>query len=379
MVLCDEFQDTDDREWEFFRAIAPAARRIVLGDVNQCIYAEMKRIDPDRRVAEALALPGAVRIPLPTASQRDPSGVLPAAADAARERRFNDPAILAGVRAGRLVVTRVDDATRREQVVALVRAERAARHSVSVFTHSNALTAQLSDDLTVAGVRHEQVGLSEAYGEALNAQLAMVRYAIEAAPARRALAVYVAANHRADTPLVRQIMDMSNPTFERALQMVATELQRAGQTGDMRLLAEVVEGAYARLGTHRGQQTWRDAARSTRAALRRVGEGVSLDDVALDIERARHRALLDDTGSRARPVQVMNLHQTKGREGDATILLLQPDEYHGRERPPYPTLSRLLYVVLTRARVRAHIVVPDEIHPLWRPLVEACERVQVPT
>jgi DNA helicase-2/ATP-dependent DNA helicase PcrA len=88
---------------------------------------------------------------------------------------------------------------------------------------------------------------------------------------------------------------------------------------------------------------------------------------------ARHRAVLGDAGLRPHPVQATNLHQTKGREADATILLLQPDEYHGNERPPYPKLSRLLYVVLPRARHRAYIAVPDDVHPLWQPLVEACE------
>jgi hypothetical protein len=54
-----------------------------------------------------------------------------------------------------------------------VKAERANRRSVSVFTHRNASTRELSDALTAANVRHEQVRLSEAYGEALNAQLAI--------------------------------------------------------------------------------------------------------------------------------------------------------------------------------------------------------------
>ena len=97
LLICDEFQDTDDEEWQFLQTIAPDARRILLGDVNQCIYAEMKGIDPDARIAEALALPGAVRIDLPAASHRDPSGVLPAAADAARERRFGDDALIHAV------------------------------------------------------------------------------------------------------------------------------------------------------------------------------------------------------------------------------------------------------------------------------------------
>ncbi|MCW2958509.1 MAG: hypothetical protein JWP18_1312, partial [Solirubrobacterales bacterium] len=46
LVICDEFQDTDDEEWQFLQTIAPQARRILLGDANQCIYAEMKKIDP---------------------------------------------------------------------------------------------------------------------------------------------------------------------------------------------------------------------------------------------------------------------------------------------------------------------------------------------
>jgi DNA helicase II / ATP-dependent DNA helicase PcrA len=69
----------------------------------------------------------------------------------------------------------------------------------------------------------------------------------------------------------------------------------------------------------------------------------------------------------------MNLHQTKGREADATILLLQTDEYHCNEQSPYPKLSRLLYVVLTRARDRAYLAVPNDVHLLWEPLIEACE------
>ena len=69
------------------------------------------------------------------------------------------------------------------------------------------------------------------------------------------------------------------------------------------------------------------------------------------------------------------VHQTKGREADATVLLLQPDEFHGYEPEPYPTGSRLLYVCLTRARERAHIVVPENIHGLhglWLPFINAC-------
>jgi DNA helicase II / ATP-dependent DNA helicase PcrA len=373
LLICDEFQDTDDQEWHFLQTIAPDARRILLGDVNQCIYAEMQGIDPDARIAEALALPGAKRIDLPAASHRDSSGVLPAAADAARERRFGDDALIHAVTAGRLVVTRVTESTRHTRIVELVQAERAEGHTVSVFTHSNASTTELSDALTAASVRHQQVGLSEAYGEALNAQLAMLRYALEGTPGRRALAVFAASNYRGNAPLVHQIVEASNPAFERALEAVIRDLQAATSPLDSERLADVIAGAYARLGTQRGQQTWTEAARRTRAAMRLLTIGDTLAAVEDELDRARHRALLGDAGLRPHPVEVMNLHQTKGREADATILLLQPGEYHGNERSPYPKLSRLLYVVLTRARDRAYLAVPDDVHLLWRPLVEACE------
>lgn len=373
LVICDEFQDTDDEEWQFLQTVAPGARRILLGDVNQCIYAEMKWIDPDVRIADALALPGTVRIELPPTSHRDPSGVLPAAADAARERRFDDDALLHAVTAGRLVVSRLEAGDQHARVVELVQTERAMGRTVSVFTHSNAATAELSDALTAATVRHEQVGLSEAFGEALNAQVALLRYALAGTPGRRELAVFVASNYRKDAPLVGQIVARSNPAFEHALQAVINDLQAAANPLDVDQLADVIAGAYARLGTHRGQQTWTEAARRARAAMRKLAEGEPLAAVEEELDRARHRALLGDAGLRPHPVQVMNLHQTKGREADSTILLLQSGEYHGNERSPYPKLSRLLYVVLTRARKCAHILVPDDVHPLWRPLIDACE------
>jgi ATP-dependent DNA helicase UvrD/PcrA len=194
------------------------------------------------------------------------------------------------------------------------------------------------------------------------------RYALEGTPGRRDLAVFVASNYRRNAPLVHQIVEASNPAFERALEAVIRDLQAAASPLDSERLAEVIAGAYARLGTHRGQQTWTEAARRTRVAMRLLAIGEPLVAVVEEeLDRARHRALLGDAGLRPHPVQVMNLHQTKGREANATILLLQPGEYHGNERSPYPKLSRLLYVVLTRARDRAYLAVPDDVHAVGAP------------
>jgi DNA helicase-2/ATP-dependent DNA helicase PcrA len=299
---------------------------------------------------------------------------LPAAAEAARERRFDDPAIATAVEQGRLVVTRTKEEDMHATIIDIVRTEQAERRSVSVFTHTNAATAAVSDALTDAGLQHEQVGMGEAYAEALSAQLALIRFAIEGVSPRRPLAVYVAANYRARVAIVSQIMEGSNAAFERAFERVLHDLETTRDPAlDLDTLGKLVTGAYGRLGTQRGQQTWLEAARRTRMALSRIKAGTPFASVAADIERARHNSLVGDGGLRPRRLQVMNLHQTKGREADATILLLQPDEFHGRERTPFPKLSRLMYVVLTRARKRAHLVVPPEVHALWEPLIEICE------
>jgi hypothetical protein len=41
-------------------------------------------------------------------------------------------------------------------------------------------------------------------------------------------------------------------------------------------------------------------------------------------------------------------------ESDTTILLLGSNEFHGSEGEPYPTGSKLLYVVMTRANELVH-------------------------
>nr|WP_037831656.1 UvrD-helicase domain-containing protein [Streptomyces sp. NRRL S-325] len=381
LVICDEFQDTDATEWAFVQQIAPEARRILLGNVNQSIYEGSFKpgVDPAARIADAMALPGARRIDLEAASYRDPSGVLPAAAEAARQRRFTDPALRAAAQQGRLAVTRITDGTGYAQVIELARVARQKKHTVSIFTHTNIATSSLSDALTAVGLVHEQVGFIEAHAEALSAQLALIQYALgqKTTQVRRALAVFVTAclRNKQLSPLARQMLNKSNPALERALRALAQDLRSAGigPNADVDRLAELVTGAYAHIGTFRGQEAWLQAAPATRRAMRLLEEDQSITAVAEELRRARDETLVGNARPRPRPVQVMNLHQTKGREADTTILLLADDEYYGPESEPFPSGSRLLYVVMTRARHHAHLVVPANSHPLWAPLIAALE------
>ncbi|WP_254642995.1 UvrD-helicase domain-containing protein [Streptomyces sp. BV333] len=374
IVICDEFQDTDASEWDFLQLIAPPARRILLGDANQCIYTFKKGVDATTRIGTAMALPGAVEVPLPPASFRDPSGMLPAAAEAARRRDFDDPAIRAASDAGRLSITRIEDEIGHRHVLELARQARSQGDTVSIFTHTNAATTELSDALTADGLAHEQVGFTEAYGEALPAQLAMVQFALgdSSAPVLRSLAVYVSATQGGNKmpPLARQMLNPSdNPVLNRAFRRLAKDLRAAAGHPDQ--LANVVENAYRRIGTHRGQETWIQAAKLTRTTLRSLGDELDIEAATDRLLRARDEILVGSHTTRRFPIQVMNLHQTKGREADTTILLLGSEEFYGYEGEPFPNGSKLLYVVMTRARKHAHLVVPEQSHPLWAPLVAA--------
>ena len=225
-VICDEFQDTSDAEWAFIQTIAPSAQRVLLGDPNQCIYARMKKIDPHARIAEAAALPGAVKFDLPPQSHRAPSGVLPAAALAALERRFDDPAIAHAVMTGRVVLHRAPDAALAEAAVQVVAAERSAGKAVSVFTHTHAATAELSTVLSKAGVDHEQVGFTEAFGDGLQAQFALLRWAlVKQSGARAALAVYIRSISRgtAEKRFADAVLHETMPAFETELKGLFTD------------------------------------------------------------------------------------------------------------------------------------------------------------
>ena len=84
-------------------------------------------------------------------------------------------------------------------------------------------------------------------------------------------------------------------------------------------------------------------------------------------------SLVTNDGADRGVVQVMNLHQTKGREADATILVFRDGEYFGRYSEPYEENSRLLYVGLTRARNHVTVVLGDDPHPLVAPLLAYAE------
>ncbi|MEU8061789.1 hypothetical protein [Microbispora bryophytorum] len=108
-------------------------------------------------------------------------------------------------------------------------------------------------------------------------------------------------------------------------------------------------------------------------SLRRVGDRRDIASVLDHLRQAvigRRTALLtDETDGIGAPIQLMGLYQTKGREADATIVVLRQGDFFGFEPEPFEIGSRLLYVVLIRARYTTIILLLGNPPPLIAPLV----------
>ena len=97
------------------------------------------------------------------------------------------------------------------------------------------------------------------------------------------------------------------------------------------------------------------------------------------VEAARAESLTEIDAGDTAPVQVMNLYQTKGRETDAVIIAFRNGDYHGREGEPFPAASRLLYVILTRARQQVTLSLPTDPHPLVAPFASLMTALPSPS
>ena len=122
-------------------------------------------------------------IELENASHRDPSGVIPAMADAVRERDFNHAAVKRALSTGALrVVPDVDEVALPGTLAREIESARAAgARSVGVFGHSNLGVAELAAGLAAQRVEHVLVGISEAQAEGLNAIAMLCRVGLRVA------------------------------------------------------------------------------------------------------------------------------------------------------------------------------------------------------
>lgn len=383
VIVSDEFQDTSRDQFELIMRLRGQARLVLLGDLNQCIYTNLPGVVGvgPQRVAAALALPGAREIRLPDVSHRDATNILPAAAAAIRQRNFDHDAVRAALDTGMLEVRHDQDLDAEGPLVcALVTELRDAGHeSVGIFSHHVDATASLSDYLNSVGVSHEIVGLPDSVTSALQAQFEMLCLAAGDGTTnaiRRELGIFVTSTERGGTApqLARSIAGLIAAPAALSARLAQLESSLASATSIPELL-DLVARVPQRIGLTRGGRAWTRSSVLLRALLGpRLCRAATFPQGGFDFLRRRltdqQVSLLtysdaDDPAA----VQLMGLYQSKGREADATIVVLRGNDYFGKESEPMPVGSKLLYVVLTRARTKTIVLtlgstLPSLIYPL---------------
>jgi len=103
-----------------------------------------------------------------------------------------------------------------------------------------------------------------------------------------------------------------------------------------------------------------------------------MDDASVRqvLAAAAHRragALVDFDTVQQNPVQLMNFHQTKGREADAVLLVYRDGDYLAatRDDEPFEEPSRVLFVSLSRARQTVIVILPPNPHRVVAPFLAA--------
>ena len=377
LVICDEFQDTDDDEWRLLQCLGEKSRLLLLADPNQMIYG-FKNGVTDARLDAARDRPGAVEHTLPPGSHRDPTQVLPDAASEVRWRRFTTTPVSKAVAAGRLLVyggVPDDEEGRADAIVAEVSRLRGEGHAtIGIYGKTNTDAAGLSYALLERGLEHVPIGFSEAYGEALATMLLMVQYAAGSAPwgdVRTALGITLTANVRASSapPLAIALRDGHGypSTFGEQLLGLADSLDAAGT--NISAAVSVAVGSWRSLGFLNGRRAWERAGRTFASAAARaeVDHDADLDRLTSVIAAFRDASFVELDAGDDGTIQLMNFSQTKGREADATILSYSSNDYYGRGGEPYDEPSRILYVSMTRARHQVVIMLPPSPHPLVAP------------
>lgn len=379
LVIGDEFQDTDDNEWRLLQLLGQHARLLLLADPNQMIYSGFKDGVDEGRLDAARARDGSVEISLPPGSHRDPSQVIPDAAAEVRWRRFDSEPVRRAVAEGRLVLcTDVpdDDDDRASVIARHLDEQRAEGHlSFGVYAKTNQGAAELSAALTNLGVDHVPVGFGEAFGEALAAMVTMLEFAEgtrEWSDVVDGLAVCVTATVRSRRPPQLAIALRTGTGLPRVLgerlDALQADLRDAG--GDVDSLALMVMDAWDSLGFSSGRRAWARAGRNLVALAARVRSGGPdqvVRRVGLAVAALRNESFVELDSGDSGVIQLMNFHQTKGREADVVILSHSSDDWYGHDDEPYEEPSRVLYVALTRARHRVIVLLPPTPHPLVAP------------
>lgn len=351
-VICDEYQDTGNDQDQLLRILAGGRRLVCLADGDQMIYDFRPDVGP-RRLAGLRAL-GPVEIPLEPVSHRDPTGVMPALAAAIRDRRLGDDVVADAIASGRLRIRTVDDPW--EGAVEEARALRRAGHgTVGVFVSKREYVEELARVFASASIQHEIAGLDAAAGEAQAVIATMAACAAGSATfasVRERIAVFLAAAQPRRNPPAIAISLISAPeTLPGPIQRRLEALEGALHDLEGEPVANLFRVASDALSIYGwGQSLWRLGVRDLYGQaldlVRRPLNATSATALANIAARRRSDALTTDLGSLRMPVRLMTMHQAKGREMDAILIVHHADDYI----PDLDKFGRVMFVAASRAR-----------------------------
>lgn len=393
LILVDEFQDTDEEQWALVQALSGQSQIIGLGDAEQRIFEwrpgvsetrledfgkalECERFDfanennrsPATGIAgfaRSLLSPGSeLDFPDEIVRQRFKPGRLPMqlhlavrkAFKEAKERSGKDrPKIAMAARSKRLVRQISDALSNNANVNG--RVLKALSHDVLIDQHQILLASRV-----IANIMSNASGVprSEQLAEALDRIGDMLRSAanktnIEASDRLRNWAEKCRAGNVPKTKCVTAISGVMDQIGEDGLSGSPTQdwiaTRRLLEKADASELKKVADLArYLRL-LRRGS--------AIEQAL--IGLWVThgnYNGAESALEQAILQDQLVDAQRETATVSVMNMHQLKGREYDAVVLV--EDQYNtfmAQDRtPPHADTRRLLQVSLTRARDFAVVV-----------------------
>ena len=378
LVICDEAQDTNEIQWDFLLHLA-SRKLLLLGDPNQMIYTFIPGVSPERfrKMREWADR----EFELNPRSHRDPSGAIPALAEAVRQRQFQDDAVLNALRDERLTIHfDTDEEDVPDLICDIIKTVRLrGSRDVGIFVRSNTAVAELAEQLDEAGINYVLIGIPEAYSEALGSMAAQCAFALGLASdedVRRSLGLFLTASmRRAKAPLMARALIGKAPLpelIDQAVQRLEDSLMEASQ-GTVGDLAEIAVNSWEGIGIQSSYRPWRNASahfiRLVRPIQHMSASVESLGQLLEVVERSQVEALIDRDYSEQGRIKLMNYHQTKGREADTVVHLFRPDDYFGREREPYEETSRLLNVAISRGKQQVVIILPSSPHPLVEPFL----------
>ncbi len=376
LVICDEVQDTSEDQWRLLQILA-SRKLLLLGDANQMIYTFRPNVSQEQfnQIRNRVDL----EIRLDSHSHRDPTGRVPALAEAIRQRQFNDKAVVNALSDGDLIVHfDTNWKTVPDLLCKVIKDERQkGSRDIGIFSHSNADVSRLAKALDSSGINTVLVGIPDAHAEALRFMMTQCAFAAGLATKsemRESLGVFLTACKRGKAPPIARKLagkgTLDRP-WDESLQKRERELVRAAG-GTIEELAEVAMSYRERSS---GQDIARPWERSVAHFTRQVrpfrqlpASEENLKNLREIVERNCTEALVDFTYTERGMVKLMNFHQTKGREADSVVLVFGDDDYFGGGTEPFINESRLLNVAISRARQRVIVILPPSPHPLVRPL-----------